>query len=568
MTGKHKLLGEILLNRAAITGEQLESALRDKDHGRERLGECLVRMGVLSWDLLTDCLAEQIGVPRADLSERLADPALLSRCPKDFLEKQVVVPLGIEEGELWIAISDPLDVHTVDDLQMLLQHPARICLASEEEIRDCLHRSYEQEDSLDRVVSDMSESDLELVVEVEEEVSNLQEMANEAPIIRLVNAIIAQAVKERATDIHIESYEREVLVRYRVDGLLYDVNRLPKRLQAPIISRVKIMSDLNIAERRLPQDGGIKLRASDREIDMRVSTVPTMFGESVVMRILDRCLIMLSLEEIGFPKRVYQQWLDLITMPHGIILVTGPTGSGKTTTLYGSLNKIKSEEQKIITVEDPIEYQLDGINQIQVNPKIGLTFSNALRSLLRQDPDIMMVGEIRDRETADIAVQSALTGHLVLSTLHTNDAPGAVTRLLDMNIENFLVASSVIGVMAQRLVRKICVQCKTSMDTPIETLATLGIATADAPKSVFQGVGCDECNHGYFGRTGIYELLVMNEQLRNLILENPSADVIRRAAVDSGMLTLAMDGWLKVKNGVTSLEELLRIARSTIAMEE
>ena len=566
MAMKRKALGEILVSKGHLQEDQLRRGLEEQGKSKERLGKVLVKLGFISQDGVTQALSEQLDIPRLELSERTGDPSLLTAVPRDYLERHFAAPLEVEDGVVVVAMADPLDVHTADDMRLLLGMPVRVVLSSEEDILDCLQRSYAQEESVEKVVSDMSEADLEIVAEQEEEVKNLQEMANEAPVIRLVNAVISQAVKERATDIHIESYEHEVLIRYRVDGILYELNRLPKRLQAPIISRVKIMASLNIAERRLPQDGRIKLKVFDREIDMRISTVPTMFGESVVMRILDRAMIMLTLKDIGFLPDVYEKYDALIQMPHGILLVTGPTGSGKTTTLYASLNKIRSSEVKIITIEDPVEYQLDGVNQIHVNPKIGLSFANGLRSILRQDPDIIMVGEIRDRETAEIAVQSALTGHLVFSTLHTNDAPGAITRLLDMGIENFLVASSVIGIMAQRLVRKICESCREEIDAPRQTLRKLGIHD-EGPQRVYQGRGCEACANGYLGRTGIYEILVIDEAIRNLILHDPSIDVVRQQAIQGGMLTLLMDGWQKVRQGITTLEELLRMARSTVTIE-
>jgi len=397
-------------------------------------------------------------------------------------------------------------------------------------------------------------------IEISEDVHHLRDMAFEAPIVKLVNMLITRAVESRTSDIHIEPFEHSVKVRYRIDGALTEIESLPKRIQPAVISRIKIMSRLNIAERRLPQDGRIKLRVSGRDIDLRVSTIPTIYGESIVMRILDRSSAMIMLEQLGFPAAAVEKYRKLINTPYGMILVTGPTGSGKTTTLYASLSQINSDDKKIITIEDPIEYQIDGINQIQIKPQIGLTFANGLRHIVRQDPDVIMVGEIRDIETAEIAIHSALTGHLVFSTLHTNDAPGAVTRLLDMGIEGFLVSSSTIGVLAQRLVRVICPTCKETYKPDQKMIDNYEMVHEGIES--YHGAGCDECrNTGYRGRTGIFELMTVDSKIRQLILDKASADIIRNQAVASGMEVLKENGLEKVSQGITTIEEVLRVAQ-------
>jgi general secretion pathway protein E len=396
-----------------------------------------------------------------------------------------------------------------------------------------------------------------------EDAERLKDMASEAPVIRFVNQLIGRAVEARASDIHIEPFENELKVRYRIDGVLHDVETPARRLQAAIVSRIKIMAKLNIAERRLPQDGRIKLRLMGREIDLRVSTLPTLYGESVVLRILDRSSIVVHLGSLGFPEDTLGQFDRLITKPYGMVLVTGPTGSGKTTTLYGALDKINSPDKKIITIEDPVEYQLFGVNQIHVKPQIGLTFANGLRSIVRQDPDVIMVGEIRDAETAEIAIQAALTGHLVFSTLHTNDAAGAVSRLLEMGVEDYLLASSLLGVLAQRLVRKLCEKCRRPGEITPAVQRELGGNGAAA--QVYEGTGCEDCAHtGYRGRSGIFELLPVSDVIRPLILKRSSADVIRDAAVQQGMRTLREDGWQKVRSGVTTVAEVVRVTQEEV----
>jgi general secretion pathway protein E len=474
-------------------------------------------------------------------------------------------PLILDDNVLTIALNDPYDVFAPDAVRMATGYEVVINLAREEEILDAVGKLFNTDTtSMGRIIEDIGKDDVEdLAIDDEGDVDHLKDLASEAPVIRLVNLLITRAIELRASDIHLEPFEGDFKVRYRVDGVLHVEEAPPKRLQAAVISRIKIMAKLNIAERRLPQDGRIKLRVLGKEIDFRVSTLPTMFGESVVLRILDRETVVLDLEKLGFPDYDLTKFRDLINRPYGIILVTGPTGSGKTTTLYAGLSEINSPEKKIITVEDPIEYQLGGVNQVQVKSGIGLSFANILRSILRQDPDIIMIGEIRDAETAEIAIHSALTGHLVFSTLHTNDAAGAVTRLLEMGMENYLISSSLIGIMAQRLVRVICPECKEPYTPEVGVMEELGISHDEVKKlDIFKGRGCKNCaNTGFRGRKGIYELLMMNDDIRELILDKTPSNVIKEKGRSQGMKTLREAGWQKVKAGISTVSEVVRVTQ-------
>jgi len=489
-------------------------------------------------------------------------PLVLDGLSSRFIRENRVVPLELRNNVLKVLMADPGDRETVDALRIALSADVVVYTGDGRMIDEYLSRFYGQESQdITKLIENIDEAGLEFIRDEQEDVGHLKDLASEAPIIRLVNLYITRAIESRASDIHIEPYEDELKVRYRIDGVLHDVEAAPKKLQAAIVSRVKIMARLNIAERRLPQDGRIRLRVSDKEIDFRVSTIPVLHGESVVMRILDRGEVVVDLDRLGFAPGTLAAFLRLIARPNGIILVTGPTGSGKTTTLYGALDRINSPDRKIITVEDPVEYQLKGVNQIQVKPQIGLTFAGALRHIVRQDPDIIMIGEIRDLETAEIAVQSALTGHLVFSTLHTNDAPSSITRLLDLGVENFLLSSTVRGILAQRLVRVVCPSCREA--DPAEAgrgeLALLGIGSGAA---LYRGKGCERCAFtGYYGRSGIFELLVMDEPIRKRILGNADAAEIREAARRGGMKTLLEDGAEKVKAGVTTLSEVFRVTQ-------
>jgi len=512
-------------------------------------------------------LSEQIGMPYVQLNDYQENftEELLSLLPTSVAQMYKVFPLELQsDGSLLVAMVDPLNVHTLDDLSLLLSKTVRGAIANESDILDLIEEFYGGSDeSVDHMLESLQQEELDLNID-EDNFDDLERIANEAPIIKLVNLVLLQAIKDRASDLHVEPFQKSFRIRYRVDGTLHETVPPPKHLQLAVISRLKVMANMNIAERRLPQDGRIKLSMSDREIDLRVSSIPTVNGESVVMRILDKTMMMIGLEQIGLMPEDQERFDKIIRQPHGIVLVTGPTGSGKTTTLYASLMKIYSPMLKMITTENPVEYQLDGVVQVNINERMGLTFASCLRSILRQDPDIIMVGEIRDLETAQIAIEAALTGHLVLSTLHTNDAPGAITRLIDMNVEPFLVTSTVEGVLAQRLVRTICTGCREPFQPPEELLTELGI-TPDMTEGItfHQGKGCADCNYtGYRGRIGIFELMTISDTIKELILNREPTSLIRRQARKEGMRTMREDGWEKIVRGITTFEEIIRETQS------
>jgi general secretion pathway protein E len=545
---------EAEVKEAEATEAQAQAAAPDKPALKETPPERALR------------LARALGLPCLErIPEGEVAPELAARVPPGFAKAhRLVLAAADEEGGLvTVAVADPLECAAVDDLGLLLGRQVRVVVAPESEILDAIGRAQNHAvESAEQVIADLTEDDESIITELEES-EDLLDSADEAPIIRLVNLILFQAVRDKASDIHIEPYQRDLKVRFRIDGVLHERFAPPKRHQALIISRLKIMAKLNIAEKRLPQDGRIRIKVADRDIDVRVSIIPTAYGESIVLRLLDKTSALLGLEELGMGPEMLSVFNRQIQTPHGIILVTGPTGSGKSTTLYAALSRINSEELNIITVEDPIEYQLPGVRQMQVNAKIDLTFAKGLRSFLRHDPDVIMVGEIRDLETAEIAIQASLTGHLVFSTLHTNDSAGAMTRLVDMGIEPFLISSSVLGVLAQRLVRVICSSCKEPVRLTSERLSEIGLSTADVPGGLtYRGTGCSQClNTGYRGRTGIYELLVMDDELRRLVVGGADANQIRRAACEAGMKTLRQDGATKVIRGITSIEEILRVTQ-------
>ncbi len=483
-----------------------------------------------------------------------------------YLKETRCLPLKQEDGHVLVAMADPGDREAHQALEVALGARVSPVAASEEEILEFIDTVYRPGSAMSRLVGDLEPEDMDLVSEETSEIGHLRDMAREAPIIQLVNLLVLRAIRMGASDIHLEPFENEFRVRYRKDGILYEAESPPKGLQAAVLSRLKIMARLDIAERRLPQDGRFRLKVQDHDIDFRVSTIPTLLGESMVIRILDREKVLLDLSRLGFPPRELQQFDNMIHKPYGMLLVTGPTGSGKTTTLYAALELINSSEKKIITIEDPVEYRLAGVTQMQVKPSIGLTFARGLRHIVRQDPDVVLVGEIRDRETAEIAIHAALTGHLVFSTLHTNDASGAITRLLEMGIEDFLLASAILGILAQRLVRVICPECKAPLSPELAQIewgegrdrARLG----QQPEHLFVGKGCPACAHtGYQGRTGIYELLAVDEAIRPLILRRADASALRQMAVTQGMQTLAEDGWAKVAQGITTTQEVLRVTQ-------
>jgi len=563
--GRREPIGEILSDGNSITREQLQRGLSHQRETGKRLGETLVEIGYASEEDVAKALAKQYSLPYLSLASLSITPVpIRDRVSSKYLREHKVFPIEVKDAVLTVAMSDLTDPYTLDDLRLSTGLAITVCIAAEREIVEAIDQYYgDGQTTIEKIVKGYSEEEGGGTGEDREDVDHLRDLASEAPVIQLVNLLITRAIEARASDIHIEPFEDTLRIRYRVDGVLLDQESPPKRLQRAVISRVKIMAKMNIAERRLPQDGRIRLQILGKDLDLRVSTVPTLHGESVVMRILDRSSLLLSLGDMGMPEDVRVQLQRLIRKPHGMILVTGPTGSGKTTTLYTALSEINSADKKIITIEDPVEYQLQGVNQIHVKSKIGLTFASGLRSIVRQDPDVIMVGEIRDAETADIAIHSALTGHLVFSTLHTNDAPGAITRLLDMGIENYLVSSVLIAVLAQRLVRVICPECREPYQLDAAAVRKMGIKIeVEGALQVFRGKGCAACNYtGYHGRSGIYEFLVINEEIQRLILAKADSNTIRQKALASGMKTLWEDGWRKVEEGVTTLEDLLRVTK-------
>src|SRR3954452_18097139 len=592
-------IGELLLKEKRITPAQLQEALNYQKTSGGKLGFNLVKLGFVKDEEITALLSKQYGVPSINLAQFEIDPAIVKLIPAETAHKYQIVPLSRAGATLTIAMTDPTNVFAMDDIKFMTGYNVEPVVASETAVSEAIHRYFplapafapvqkkekkiaapQQEANLnnaatlDMVTRALEESatiddnDVELLEEIEQiDVSSLEKQGGEAPVIRLVNLMLMSAIQKGASDIHIEPYEKEFRVRFRIDGILYNVMAPPMKFRDAITSRIKIMAKLDIAEKRLPQDGRIKIRFADngqtKEIDFRVSCLPTLFGEKIVMRLLDKDKLMLDMTKLGFEPTSLKKLEGAIAKPWGLVLVTGPTGSGKTNTLYSSIAKINTTETNIMTAEDPVEFNLVGVNQVQVRENIGLNFAAALRSFLRQDPNIILVGEIRDFETAEIAVKASLTGHLVLSTLHTNDAPSTISRLMNMGIEPFLVASSVNLICAQRLVRRICTQCKEDHPHAPEAMVTAGF-TADESKSVVpkRGKGCERCNGtGYKGRVGLYEVMEITEELRELILVGASALELRRKAVDDGMITLRRSGLMKVMDGVTSIEE---VARETV----
>ncbi len=541
-------LGEILLQRGKIEAEDIERALELQLERGDKLGKILVDMGTVAHRDVLAALSDQLDVPLVAVDGAPPSAPEIEGLSHRFLRQCRAIPVALADHVLTIAMADPLDFETIAAVRAFSGLEVRTALAAEQEILDAIDRNYgetEQRTYTGEGDDEQAGADLE----------HLRDMASEAPVIRLVNAMITAAIELRASDIHIEPFEKEFRVRFRVDGVLFSQEPPPRELKAAIISRLKLMAKLNIAERRLPQDGRIKIKVVGREVDLRVSTLPTLYGESVVMRLLDRSAgDFYDLRRLGFDNHMLSRMEHFTSLPHGIFLVTGPTGSGKSTTLYSALKRINLPDKKIITIEDPVEYQMDGINQIHVNPQIGLTFASGLRHIVRQDPDVIMVGEIRDRETADVAIRAALTGHLVFSTLHTNDAPSAITRLTDMGVENYLITSSLVAVLAQRLVRVICSHCKQPNGT---VLSPEGESVL-----TYRGAGCPECNgRGYSSRMGIFEMMDVNDEVRKLIMNNADASVLTRTARKNGMRNLREDGWRKIEDGVTTVEEVMRVTQ-------
>src|SRR3989338_5071297 len=553
-------IGEMLVNEKVITPEQLEACVKEEKRSGRSICHIVVDLGFAAEDKVLPILSKHIGIPYIKVKDKEIDKSVIEKVPARFAIHYKLMPLQIEGDTLAIAVTDPLDVHTLDDVKLLLGYEIRPFLGGEKDILEAIKRYYGiGAETIESIMAETAGSDGTPAGAIP--AKEAEELVEDASIIKFVNQIIQQAYYDRATDIHIEPYEDELKVRYRIDGILYDAAIPPtiKYFQSAIVSRIKIMSNLNIAEHRLPQDGRMKAKVGQEELDLRISILPTPYGESLGIRLLFTKMLY-SLEELGLSEFDLKILNEMIKKPHGIILLTGPTGSGKTTTLYACLSKINNRELKILTIEDPIEYHLKGITQIQVYPKIGLSFANGLRSMLRHDPDVMMVGEIRDVETAEIAIRVALTGHLVFSTLHTNDAPGAMTRLLDMGIEPYLVASSVECVIAQRLVRLICPKCKRPVKDKKLILKELGITDAPEGAELYEGKGCESCKFtGYRGRTAIYEFLVMSEEIREMVLNHSSADQIRKKAVSLGMRPLRGDGIEKVFRGLTTVSEIIRV---------
>ena len=562
ITGEFLL--NLLINKKIINNKEIEEICKKQGENNFSIQRIVLGAGIMGKRDMMQLLSEEIGVPFVDLEGKSFDPSIVALLSEEISRKHNLVTIGKKKEKLIVAMANPLDVYTHDEIRITTGYEIEPYLALNDDINKVLDSVYGITENLQQMIGEIASLP---VTAVEEEVEDMEitrsvSESHEAPVISLVNLIMLRAIKEGASDIHIEpSGDKHLKVRYRIDGILHDIMSPPKSLHMAIISRVKIMSNLNIAERRLPQDGRIKVQVHGREVNFRVSTIPAVNGESAVLRILDPAQIMLDLKSIGFSDDNLETYQHLIEKPNGIILVTGPTGSGKSTTLYATLNILNSVEKKIMTIEDPVEYRLDGISQLQAKPKIGLTFAAGLRSFLRQDPDIMLVGEIRDKETAEIAIQSALTGHLVLSTLHTNDAPSSVIRLVDMGIEPFLISSSVIGVLAQRLVRKICPYCKKEVPITDEIRAVIDEFRVSPDEiRLFYGEGCPHCKEtGYKGRTALFELMVVNEHVRELIYNNSPLAEIREAAIKkNGMITLKEDGLIKICEGVTTMEEVMR----------
>jgi len=564
-------LGEILVKDSLITADQLKQALEHQKKNGGRLGTCLVKLGLVSDDDITAVLSRQYGVPSINLKFYEVDPAVIKLVPQETAVRYQIVPLSRVGSTLTIAMTDPTNVFAMDDIKFMTGFNVEPVVASETAISEAIHKFYgevESVEELDKVMKDLTgdEADaLELAAEeTEMDLASLSKAAEEAPIIKLCNLILTDAVKRGASDIHVEPYEKEFRVRFRIDGVLQNVMAPPMKLKDAMTSRMKIMSKLDISEKRLPQDGRIMIKylkdGKKKELDFRVSTVPTLFGEKIVLRLLDKENIRLDMTKLGFEPEALAKFERQILKPYGMVLVTGPTGSGKTNTLYSSVARLNTPDTNIMTAEDPVEFQLPGINQVQMKEQIGLNFASALRAFLRQDPNIILVGEIRDFETAEIAVKAALTGHLVLSTLHTNDAPSTISRLMNMGIEPFLVATSVNLICAQRLVRRICVGCKEPLQIQATALTEAGYSAEEATKTTVQhGKGCATCNNtGYKGRVGLYEVMEINDELRELILVGASALEIKKKALEQGMITLRRSGLQKVAAGLTTMEEVLR----------
>jgi len=558
-----KQVGQILIERGLLTQEQIEQALKEqKQSGHQKLlGETIVDLGFCTENQIVEALAEAYDMPYAKLTPRLADARVMDALPQDFITKQCILPLFKVDGVLTVAIHEPANVFLIEEISNLANCPVQMVAATARDIHAVLQMQLPSSNVyvIDDILEDATTESIEIIEEATFDIDNLDELSESSPVIKLANYLITNAVREGASDVHIEPDENRLRIRYRIDGQLVEKLSPPYALNAPLISRIKIMASLDISERRLPQDGAIHVNMQGRPVDIRVSTLPNKFGEKVVLRIIDNQNVLVSLEKLGFDKVTLERFRQQVHQPHGLLLVTGPTGSGKSTTLYSALNEINATEINICTVEDPIEFNLVGINQFQVNEKINFTFANTLRSLLRQDPDVIMVGEIRDADTAKIAIQAALTGHMVFSTLHTNDAPGAITRLYNVGTEPYLISASLVGVLAQRLVRRICPQCAEET-TPSPTALKAAERFGQALTAVYTGIGCSKCRKtGVAGRAGIFEMLIPNDELRDAITAGASLAHLRQLACQGGMRTLLEDGFDKVRQGITTVEEIVRV---------
>jgi type IV pilus assembly protein PilB len=556
---KVKQLAEILLEQGIVSQEQLDAAVAEQTATGKRLGRILIDMGLVKEQDLVAALASQIGLRFVDLSDSQVDATASAMLPEQVARKYRALPIGYEEDKLVVAMADPANLFALDDIRTITGMDVQPVVATAADIEAAIRKYSHFDESVETVVSEASAAAEDDVLELER---LAQSAVDEGPIVKMVNLLITQAIGDRASDIHIEPSERDVRIRYRVDGVLHEVMRSPKNVQAGLISRLKVMADINIAERRVPQDGRISLNVGGKSVDLRVATLPTVYGEKVVIRVLDKSSVLLRLEDLGFLEEAYKSFEGAFTKPYGAILVTGPTGSGKSTTLYATLNQINSPERNIITVEDPVEYRLAGINQVQVNNRAGLTFASALRSILRADPDVVLIGEIRDRETAVIAIEAALTGHLVLSTLHTNDAPSSLPRLVEMGVEPYLAASAIDCIVAQRLLRKLCMKCKETYKPDKAELEQAGYPEFlwEDIGELYRPVGCSACaKTGFRGRLGIYEIMPVSEDIERMVVERASSDEIKRSAAGDGMIQLREDGLEKVRTGVTSVQEVLRV---------
>ena len=558
-------LGQLLVSAEMITDDQLKRALSVQQKDGGRLGSNLVKLGFIGEDKLISFLSKQYGIPAVNLQELDIDQSLCKLIPSDVVQKYQIMPINRTGATITIAMVDPSNVFALDDVKFMTGYNVEPVVASEAAIKAAVNKYYDTAEALNDVMATLKEGDenVDLITDEEEDVNlgDLKQAVEDAPVVKLVNLILTDAISKGASDIHIEPYEKSFRVRYRVDGVLYETMQPPMRLRAALTSRLKIMSELDISERRLPQDGRIKLKMKGKEVDLRVSSLPTLFGEKIVMRILDKGNLQLDLAKLGFEEKAGVDFFKAINSPYGMVLVTGPTGSGKSTTLYSALSNVNKVDVNIMTAEDPVEYNLMGINQVQMKDEIGLNFAATLRSFLRQDPDVIMVGEIRDYETAEIAVKAALTGHLVLSTLHTNDAPSTVNRLLNMGIEPFLVASSTILILAQRLCRRVCQHCKEPEKVPIQALIDVGFTEEEAKEVVpYKGRGCDLCGGtGYKGRVALYEVMPISAGIKELILEGATATEIKKCMLNDGCKSLRKSGLTKIAQGVSSIEEVLRV---------